>query len=147
MRTRHLQLVMSEPCFGELEDDDGPLREITLDDRDRALSQGPSQRDRLYRVQVRAALFASPDTPCSAREVADVLGVRESVVRKLRPAGLRAYGRSRKAPFGAWVAALHEAPPAHRPTNDAAPVRRARRRPRPDTASPLLKPLGGPKPR
>ncbi|MCB9793187.1 MAG: site-specific integrase [Alphaproteobacteria bacterium] len=148
MRTRDLALVMSEPCFGALEDSGRPLREITLDDRDRAPSHGLSQRDRLYRVQVRAALFASPNTPCSAREVADVLGVRKSVVRALRPAELRAYGRSCKAPFGAWVAALHATAPTLRPTNDAAPERRARRAgPRRDAASPLLKPLGGPKAR
>ncbi|MCB9796074.1 MAG: hypothetical protein H6741_25535 [Alphaproteobacteria bacterium] len=128
----HLRLVTDPPRFGALDEDDGPLREVTLDHD--PTPRRKSKADRLLRLQARAALFASPTTPCSAQEVADVLGLRDGDVRALQPAGLRRYGRSLKAPFGAWIAALHDETPT-----EFAPRRRTR------ATTPRLQALGGPK--
>ncbi|MCB9794786.1 MAG: hypothetical protein H6741_18935 [Alphaproteobacteria bacterium] len=128
----YLRLVRDEPCFGALDEDDGPLREITLDED--TSPRRKSRANRLLRLQTRAALFASPTTPCSAQEVANVLGMRDSDIRALQPAGLRRYGRSLKAPFDEWIAALHA---------DAATEPAPRRRQRP--TSRRLQALGGPK--
>ncbi|MCB9765235.1 MAG: hypothetical protein H6739_36005 [Alphaproteobacteria bacterium] len=124
-RRGHLRLL-SEPVeavFAGVDDDaDDPVS-----------GRRRTRADRLDRLLVRAALYASPSTPCSAQEVADALGMREGDVRRLNPAGLRRYGRSLRAPFSCWLDALHD-------KDDAPPPRRRER-----IRSPRLRPLGGPK--
>ena len=99
---------------------------------------------RMARLRVRALLFANPDTPCSASEVASVLGVRESAVRDARPASARKLGRALVAPFAHWLRSLNRAGvlPAFTDLEGDAPGRP--RRARGASRAPRLVPLGGP---
>ncbi|MCB9764981.1 MAG: hypothetical protein H6739_34730 [Alphaproteobacteria bacterium] len=126
------------PRFEGEADPTDDAREVTL------AEPTPRQRraDRLRRLQARAALFASPETCCSATEFADVMGMREGDARCLQPAGLTPSGRSRRAPFRAWLDALHCRDVANDPEPAEIPAPRPVKRPR--HARPrTLKPLGG----
>lgn len=116
-----------EPSFGGVEDD-------------------PDRRwdRRLARLQVRAMLFANPDTPCSSEEVAAVLGLRQGTVRDARPTTARSMGRALVAPFGHWVVALRRAavPPSWPTELDDGLDRPLA--PRTHARAPRLLPLGGP---
>lgn len=65
------------------------------------------------RLQLHAALVASPETPVSGADVAFALSLREGDVRRAAPP-LTIIGRKRVAPFRAWLAALDlEVPDGH----------------------------------
>ncbi|MFH1466502.1 MAG: hypothetical protein ABIO70_19110 [Pseudomonadota bacterium] len=68
-----------------------------------------SRQDRFQRLQTRAWLYAHPDTPCTAGDVAEILGLREGDVRAARPESIQPCGRGLLAPFGHWKAALEAA--------------------------------------
>ncbi|MCB9765239.1 MAG: hypothetical protein H6739_36025 [Alphaproteobacteria bacterium] len=134
---RSARAEFDPPRFDGEDCGDGPEREVTL-----SAPRRRTQGERLRRLHVRAVLYGSPDTCCSAVEFADAMGMREGDARALQPLGLRRLGRSLRAPFGAWLDALFGADPS----DDADPIalpaprpasRRRRSGPR------KLKPLGG----
>ncbi len=101
----------------------------------------PSER----RLWVLALLYANPETPCTAPQVAHAFGLRESSVRAARPTTAHKVGRAIMAPFGHWLAELRHAGlvPSWRPEYDPpAPSPRSSPRTRPETGH--LRPLGGP---
>ena len=127
-----------QPVFGGVED--GGAEE----------DGGPRRRgggDPLLRVRVMASLYANPEAPCSAPQVARVFGLREGDVRAARPPSARKVGRALLAPFGHWLVTLQRAglvpawpeelePPTKIPTSPPS----TRRFSRPGH----LRPLGGP---
>ena len=126
----------SQPVFGGVDDTAAP--------------DGPSasRRERYsLRVHVRGILYANPETPCSVKEVSNVLGLREGDVRRARPDTAQHIGRALMAPFSHWLRSLRQAGLLPTWADDANPHpvaeilrQQARARPR----SGQLKPLGGP---
>ena len=75
-------------------------------------SRSPARRERkqrFERLQVRAFLYQNPATPCTAQDVAEVFGLRESAVRSCRPVTAKKCGRGLLAPFSHWRTALERA--------------------------------------
>jgi len=137
----HLWLVPSpaaeEPCFGAPVDDAEPD----------GTPGGAHSASAHHRLALRARLWAHPDTPCAAPEVAWVLGLRESDVRRRRPPTAARCGRALLAPFAHWRASLEAAgllptwkawPEDLAEVSTTAPTQRRR------VAAPRLAPLGGP---
>ena len=107
-----------------------------------------SRRERnSLRVQVRAILYANPETPCSIEEVANVLGLREGDVRNARPDTAQLVGRALMAPFGHWLGGLRQAGllPTWADDDDPRPVPVMPRQQAPARLRPgQIVPLGGP---
>ncbi|MCB9759559.1 MAG: hypothetical protein H6739_06935 [Alphaproteobacteria bacterium] len=109
----------------------------------RPCARTDASAQRLRRLHVRAALYASPETLCTAKEFAGVMGLREATARKLQPASLRPVGRSKRAPFRCWLAALDGEPVVHDAVPIEHPTPQRSRRPKRSTSRSLT-PLGGP---
>ena len=69
----------------------------------------------IARLQLRAALFAAPDTLITAKEFARAMGVRRLSASQ-RPATARPIGGSLRAPFRDWLESIGAAstPKRHR---------------------------------
>lgn len=124
------------PVFGGVDENGGPE------------PPGSTRRGRKsWRIQVRALLFANPDTPCSVEEVANVLGIQEGKVRGVRPATAQYVGKALMAPFGHWLVSLRDAGilPTWTEEGEASNVvREPRRAPPARRHGGQLEPLGGP---
>lgn len=97
----------------------------------RSRPEGPTQAQ-LFRLLIRAAFFAAPDTLLTAREFAWVMNLRASRVVRLNPPTLRVLGSSKRAPFKDWRAALEqETAPGPTPAEPDQPSLAQLRRPRP----------------
>ena len=85
---------------------------------------------RLFRLLARAALYAAPQTPTTAREFCRVMGLRVRSAAQLKPRGLVQTGSGKRAPFREWLACLEEPAPAARPRGNEPTLSELRRRPR-----------------
>ncbi len=107
LRPGYLAADLSDPrLFVDKREDDRALRRAQSREHSHAArAQRRRQQRELERLQLRAALVASPDTPVTSSEVAKALGLRIGDVRRVAPP-LTMMGRKRVAPFRAWAAAL-----------------------------------------
>ena len=69
----------------------------------------PDPREPIARLQLRAALFAAPDTLVTAKEFARAMGVRRLSASQ-QPETARPIGGSLRAPFRDWLEAIGAAP-------------------------------------
>lgn len=111
----------------------------TFDEGDDAPASGRLQADRLRHLHARATLVATPETPCSTQDIADVFCVREGDVRAARPASARRIGRAWMAPFGDCLVALQIDLAALAAQTEARRAPRVR-----EVTLPTLRPLGEP---